>query len=64
MSCHVDNFDSIKLTKFEITHIWECVLKWFIMESVHERLLDICRLRSLRATYPIHVDPCVQMNPT
>ena len=55
------------LTNFGFIQIWECAHKWFIVESVHERLLDICHLRSLGTTCLEHVfvvvDIYVQMIP-
>ena len=61
MYCQMDKYDSTKLAIFGLIQIWECALDWFTVELVHERLLDICHLRSLGATYPKHVlywSPC------
>ena len=41
MSCNVDKFDPTKLAIFGLDKIWECALNWFIMELLHECLLEI-----------------------
>ena len=53
--CHVDNFDSTKLSIFGLIQALECSLDWFIMELVHQCLLDICHLYGLGAIYLKHV---------
>ena len=58
MFSHVNNFDSTKLTIFELIQDWRCVLNRFTMELVHEPKLDICHLRGLGATYPKHLFFC------
>ena len=52
MLCHMDNFDSIKLSIFGLIQIWECALNWFIVEPIDEAKLDICHLRGLGLAYP------------
>ena len=47
----MDDFDSTKLFIFLLIQIWECALNLFIVELLHECLLDICHLYSLGATY-------------
>ena len=49
LSCHVDSFDLTKSIIYGLIQTRECALNWFIMESVHEHLLDICHLRNLGA---------------
>ena len=55
MSCQVDNFDLTELVIFGLIQIWDCALNGFILEPLHECLVDICDLRGLKATYPKHV---------
>ena len=46
---------STKLDVFKLIQIRECALSRFIVELVHERLLDICHLRPLGTSYPKYV---------
>ena len=47
MFCHMDDFDSTKLTIFGLIQIWECALNWFTMKSAHKPKFDICHLYGL-----------------
>ena len=56
--CHVNNFDSTKLSIFGLIQIWECALNRCTIEPVHKPILDTCHLYILGATYPKHVLFC------
>ena len=55
MFCHMDNFDSTKVSFFGLVQTLECALYWFAMEPIHKPKLYNCHLHGVGVTYPKHV---------